>query len=96
VPPDETATAPYARRRWLLSHNGVVDWPIPGPHPHAESACHSAQLAAHLFDLGRERAGDFVRDLGEPYDDDPRRADVPGHHLVDVADGMVTVTDLEA
>jgi hypothetical protein len=48
VPPDETATAPYARRRWLLSHNGVADRPI------------------------------------------------PGHRLVDVAGGMVTVTDLEA
>ena len=108
----------------------------PRPHPHAESACDSAQLAAHLFDFGPERAGEFVRDLGkrdpdarlnllltdgrriiatrwndtlsilrtggggvvasEPYDDDPGSADVPDHHLVDVADGVVTVTELEA
>jgi gamma-glutamyl hercynylcysteine S-oxide hydrolase len=32
----------------------------------------------------------------EPYDDDPGWADVPDHHLVDVADGVVTVTELEA
>jgi len=108
----------------------------PRPHPHAESACDSAQLAAHLFDFGPERAGEFVRDLGkrdpdarlnllltdgrriiatrwndtlsilrtgggvvvasEPYYDDPGWADVPDHHLVDVADGVVTVTELEA
>ena len=135
MPLDETATAPYGRSRWLLSHNGVADRSIPGPRPHAESACDSAQLAAHLFDLGPERAGEFVRDLGkrdpdarlnllltdgrriiatrwndtlsilrtggvvvasEPYDDDPGWADVPDHHLVDVADGMVTVPELEA
>ena len=136
MPLDETATAPFARGRWLLSHNGVADRSVLGPHPHAESACDSAQLAAHLFDLGPERAGEFVRDLGkrdpdarlnllrtggrriiatrwndtlsilhtrggvvvasEPYDDDPGWADVPDHHLVDVADGVVTVTELEA
>ena len=32
----------------------------------------------------------------EPYDDDPGWAGVPDHHLVDVADGVVTVTELEA
>jgi predicted glutamine amidotransferase len=32
----------------------------------------------------------------QPYDDDPGWADVPDHHLVDVADGVVTVTELEA
>jgi hypothetical protein len=65
MPLDETATAPFARGRWLLSHNGVADRSILGPHPHAESACDSAQLAAHLFDFGPERAGEFVRDLGK-------------------------------
>src|SRR5258708_17069259 len=64
MPLDETATAPYGRSRWLLSHNGVADRSIPGPRPHAESACDSAQLAAHLFGFGPERAGEFVRDLG--------------------------------
>jgi gamma-glutamyl hercynylcysteine S-oxide hydrolase len=133
---DETATAPFARGRWLLSHNGVADRSILGPRPHAEPACDSAQLAAHLFDFGPDRTGEFVRDLGkrdpdaqlnllltdgrqiiatrwndtlsilhtrggvvvasEPYDDDPGWADVPDHHLVDVADGVVTVTELEA
>jgi glutamine amidotransferase len=34
--------------------------------------------------------------LSEPYYDDPGWADVPDHHLVDVADGVVTVTELEA
>jgi glutamine amidotransferase len=45
MPLDETATAPFARGRWLLSHNGVADRSVLGPHPHAESACDSAQLA---------------------------------------------------
>jgi gamma-glutamyl hercynylcysteine S-oxide hydrolase len=31
----------------------------------------------------------------EPYDDDPRWADVPDFHLVDVTAGTVTMTDLE-
>jgi gamma-glutamyl hercynylcysteine S-oxide synthase len=32
----------------------------------------------------------------EPYDDDPGWADVPDHHLADMADGVVTGTELEA
>ena len=39
--------------------------------------------------------GGFVV-ASEPYDDDPGWADVPDHHLVDVADGVVTVTELKA
>ncbi len=31
----------------------------------------------------------------EPYDDDPRWADVPDFHLVDVTGGAVTLTNLE-
>ncbi|HBW19018.1 MAG TPA: class II glutamine amidotransferase, partial [Actinobacteria bacterium] len=136
MPADETAAAPFASGRWLLSHNGVVDRAVLGPHPAAESACDSAQLAAHLFEFGPERVGDFVIDLGkrdpgarlnllltdgrrvlatrwndtlsvlrtdegvvvasEPYDDDPRWADVPDHHLVEVSADAVTTTDLEA
>jgi gamma-glutamyl hercynylcysteine S-oxide hydrolase len=135
MPLDETATAPFQSGRWLLSHNGVVDRAMLGPHPAAESACDSAQLAAHLFEFGPERTGEFVADLGkrdpsarlnllltdgqrilatrwndslsvlraddgvvvasEPYDDDPRWSDVPEHHLVVVADGIVDMTDLE-
>jgi hypothetical protein len=34
--------------------------------------------------------------VSEPYYDDLGWADVPDHHLVDVADGVVTVTELEA
>src|ERR1700734_1420793 len=114
--------APFQRGRWLLSHNGVVDRSVLGPHPAAESVSDSAQLAAHLFDFGPERAGEFVTDVGkrdpaarlnllltdgeqiiatrwtdslcvlrtedgvavasEPFDDDPRWADVPEYHLV--------------
>jgi glutamine amidotransferase len=135
MPTDETAAAPFQHARWLLSHNGVVDSAVLGPHPAAESVCDSAQLAAHLFDFGPERVGEFVIDVGkrdpgarlnllltdgsrilatrwhdtlsvlrtdtgvvvasEPYDDDPRWADIPDHHLVDVRDGEVTITDLE-
>jgi glutamine amidotransferase len=135
MPADETAAAPFQSGRWLLSHNGVVDRAVLGPHPAAESVCDSAQLAAHLFEFGPERAGEFVTDVGkrdpaarlnllltdgerilatrwndtlsvlrtddgvvvasEPYDDDPRWADVPDHHLVDVTADAVTVTELE-
>jgi glutamine amidotransferase len=136
MPADETAAAPFRSGRWLLSHNGVVDRAVLGPHPAAESVCDSAQLAAHAFELGPERLGEFIADLGqrdpdarlnvlatdgrrilatrwkdtlsvlatdagvvvasEPYDDDPRWADVPDFHLVDVTAGTVTMTDLES
>jgi glutamine amidotransferase len=135
MPADETAAAPFQHGRWLMSHNGVVDRTVLGPHPAAESVCDSAQLAAHLFDFGPERAGEFVADVGkrdpgarlnvlvtdgeqiiatrwtdslcvlrtadgvavasEPFDDDPRWADVPEYHLVEVRAGEVSVTQLE-
>ena len=136
MPVDEAATAPFLAGRWLMSHNGVVDRSVLGPHPDAESVCDSAQLAAHLFEFGPERTAEFVTDIGkrdpgarlnllltdgqqliatrwndtlsvlraddgvaiasEPYDDDPRWADVPDHHLVEVRGRSVTLTDLEA
>ncbi len=135
MPADETAAAPFQSGTWLLSHNGIVSRAVLGPHPAAESACDSALLAAHLFEFGPERVGEFItglakRDPGarlnllltdgrqilatrwgdtlsvlraddgvavasEPYDDDPRWADVPEHHLVEVTADAVTVTDLE-
>ena len=64
MPADETAAAPFQAGGWLLSHNGVADRTILGPHPSAESACDSAQLAAHLFEFGPERAGEFVAAFG--------------------------------
>jgi gamma-glutamyl hercynylcysteine S-oxide hydrolase len=136
MPADETAAAPFQSGRWLLSHNGIVDRAVLGPHPAAESVCDSAQLAAHLFEFGPDRVAEFVSAVGgrdpgarlnvllcdgrrvlatrwndtlsvlrtadgvvvasEPYDDDPRWADVPDHHLVDVTADAVTITDLEA
>ena len=136
MPIEASATAPFTDGHWLLSHNGVVDRSLLGPHPAAESVCDSAELAAHLFEFGPDETGRFVRDLGkrdptarlnllltdgqrilatrwndtlsvlqtddgvvvasEPYDDDPRWADVADHHLVEVTDGQVTSTDLEA
>jgi glutamine amidotransferase len=63
MPADETAAAPFQSGRWLLSHNGVVDRAVLGPHPAAESMCDSALLAAHLFEFGPERAGEFVAAL---------------------------------
>jgi gamma-glutamyl hercynylcysteine S-oxide hydrolase len=135
MPLEDSATAPFQSGRWLLSHNGVVDRSLLGPHPDAESVCDSAVLAAHLFDSGPERVGEFVAALGgrdpaarlnllltdghrilattwhdtlsvlrtddgvavasEPYDDHPRWADVPDHHLVDVTSDAVSITDLE-
>jgi gamma-glutamyl hercynylcysteine S-oxide hydrolase len=138
MPADESAAAPFTSGRWLLSHNGVVDRAVLGPHPAAESVGDSAQLAAHAFALGDElpqQLGEFVADVGrrdpgarlnllltdgqrilatrwkdtlsvlrtadgvamasEPYDDDPRWADVPDFHLVDVTADAVTMTSLE-
>jgi gamma-glutamyl hercynylcysteine S-oxide hydrolase len=69
MPLEETAAAPFAVGQWLVSHNGVVDRSVLGPHPDAESMCDSAQLAAHLFDFGPEEVGQFVRDLAKR---DPR------------------------
>jgi gamma-glutamyl hercynylcysteine S-oxide hydrolase len=63
MPADETAAAPFQSGRWLLSHNGIVDRAVLGPHPAAESVCDSAELAAHLFEFGPERLGEFVTAL---------------------------------
>jgi gamma-glutamyl hercynylcysteine S-oxide hydrolase len=64
MPLEETAAAPFHAGRWLLSHNGVVDRSLLGPHPAAESVCDSAELAAHLFESGPEQVGEFVSTLG--------------------------------
>jgi glutamine amidotransferase len=64
MPADETAAAPFQSGQWLASHNGVVDRMLLGPHPAAESACDSAQLAAHLFAFGPDRLGEFVAGIG--------------------------------
>ena len=65
MPADETAAAPFQSGRWLLSHNGVADRAVLGPHPDAESACDSALLAAHLYAHGPERVAEFVSGLGK-------------------------------
>lgn len=52
MPAEESATAPFAHGRWLVSHNGRVAREAAGPltgDPPAESACDSAILAAALF-----------------------------------------------
>ena len=64
MPLDETAVAPFRAGRWLLSHNGVVDRAVLGPQPTAESVCDSAQLAARLFELGPDKTGAVVAELG--------------------------------
>jgi glutamine amidotransferase len=64
MPADETAAAPFQWGRWLLSHNGVADRALLGPHPAAESVSDSALLAAHLFEFGPERVGEFVTMVG--------------------------------
>jgi gamma-glutamyl hercynylcysteine S-oxide hydrolase len=64
MPMDETAVAPFRSGRWLLSHNGVIDRALLGPHPDAESMCDSALLAAHAFERGPEHIGKLVAELG--------------------------------
>ena len=41
------------------------------------------------------RADDGVVVASEPYDDDPRWADVPEYHLVEVTADAVAITELE-
>ncbi len=65
MPADESAAAPFQSGPWLLSHNGVADRGVLGPHPAAESVCDSAQLAAHLFEFGPDKVAEFVTDLGK-------------------------------
>ncbi|WP_299037663.1 ergothioneine biosynthesis protein EgtC [uncultured Pseudokineococcus sp.] len=66
MPADETAVAPFAAGRWLLSHNGRVDRSVLPVEawPRAESVCDSAVLAAHLLQ-GLEGAPDAPRLVGE-------------------------------
>ncbi|WP_432496454.1 ergothioneine biosynthesis protein EgtC [Kineococcus auxinigenes] len=58
MPGDESACAPFARGRWMLSHNGVVDRAVLPAEawPAAESVCDSAVLAAHLLAAPEELA----------------------------------------
>ncbi|MEZ0075700.1 ergothioneine biosynthesis protein EgtC [Planotetraspora sp. GP83] len=50
MPVEETATAPFADGRWLLSHNGRVDREALRPlASDPESACDSAWLASAVF-----------------------------------------------
>jgi len=65
MPLDESAVAPFQSGRWLASHNGVIDRAVLGPQATAESVCDSAQLAAYLFELGPENAGEVVAKLGQ-------------------------------
>jgi gamma-glutamyl hercynylcysteine S-oxide hydrolase len=52
MPVDETACSPFARGRWLLSHNGRVDRSVLPVEAwqQAESVCDSAILAAWVLD----------------------------------------------
>jgi glutamine amidotransferase len=64
MPVEESATAPFADGRWLLSHNGVVDRAVLPTALAAESVCDAAMLAAHVFARGPHRLGDTVAQVG--------------------------------
>ncbi|MEV4798447.1 ergothioneine biosynthesis protein EgtC [Nonomuraea sp. NPDC049421] len=58
MPIEESATAPFADRRWLLSHNGRVGRDaVKDLADGAESTCDAAWLAAAVFQCGRAGAG---------------------------------------
>ncbi len=63
MPIEETASAPFASGRWLLSHNGRVDRDVLKVDRIAESACDSAWLAAELFAGGPARLGELIVDI---------------------------------
>ncbi|MEV0614388.1 ergothioneine biosynthesis protein EgtC [Nonomuraea sp. NPDC050404] len=58
MPIEESATAPFTDRTWLLSHNGrVVRDAVKDLADSAESTCDAAWLAAGVFRRGRAGAG---------------------------------------
>ncbi|MFC7588386.1 class II glutamine amidotransferase [Nonomuraea antimicrobica] len=58
MPVEESATAPFADRTWLLSHNGRVDRDaVKDLADSAESTCDAAWVAAAVFQRGRAGAG---------------------------------------
>jgi len=64
MPIEETATAPFADGRWLLSHNGIVDRAVLPAGLAAESMCDAAMLAAYVFARGPERLAETVAEVG--------------------------------
>ncbi|MCK0176374.1 ergothioneine biosynthesis protein EgtC [Mycolicibacterium sp. F2034L] len=64
MPIEPTASAPFTDGTWLLSHNGLVDRAVLPLSAAAESTVDSALLAAHLFDLGIDRLGETIADVG--------------------------------
>ena len=65
MPIEESATAPFTDGTWLLSHNGRVERSVLPIHPHAESTCDAALLAAHIFDAGAEHVASTIVDVAE-------------------------------
>ncbi|MFC4011282.1 ergothioneine biosynthesis protein EgtC [Nonomuraea purpurea] len=58
MPVEESATAPFTDRNWLLSHNGRVARDAVRPLADgAESACDAAWVAAAVFQRGRAGLG---------------------------------------
>jgi glutamine amidotransferase len=63
MPIEDSAAAPFADGRWLLSHNGRVDRAVLPASAAAESTVDSALLAALVFERGPERLADVVREV---------------------------------
>lgn len=65
MPIEDTAVAPFADGRWLLSHNGHVDRTVLPASHRAESVCDAAVLAAHVFAHKPEKVARTVLDVAE-------------------------------
>ncbi len=63
MPSDESAAAPFASGRWLVSHNGRVERSALPSYAEAESVCDAAVLAAHVVAQGVDRLGETVVDV---------------------------------
>src|SRR3982751_1693370 len=63
MPIEESAAAPFAEGRWLLSHNGRVDRAVLPAAPDAASTVGSGLRAALVFERGPERLADVVREV---------------------------------
>jgi hypothetical protein len=61
MPLDETAAAPFARGRWLLSHNGVADRSMLGPHLTAASTQDEVRNRATEGNEASDQSGRFDR-----------------------------------
>lgn len=64
MPIHASAVAPFTDGRWLLSHNGIVDFAALPAVSSAEPMCDSVVLAALIFERGLDALGETIKQVG--------------------------------